>query len=388
MKELGLSVVYDPEKEGKNKPNVDVVLVHGFAGSKETYTYREGGRSIFWPKDLLPTEHPQARILYFGYDTGEKVVASIRDYARTMLGYLIDRRDGVEDRPIVFLGHCLGGLIIRQASKQCFALRFGAAGMFFGTPHGGGNKKGWEAIAKGYKGFGRKCKMIDVLAKNTDCLIEIDEDFCRLQGEYTIVNFYETYPLPGTKRLIVDKTSANKTPGVEVMNVDGHHLNMCQFNDAENGTFRKVCKVIRNAIGKATVAEVGEVVETGEVMEVMAATKRAITQHEVSYMLKMIATSRDTQGDTGQVFARSIRGSLQGQLGIADRAAVTDNEPLPDTMKGSRIGSGQEYFGLQTLSKDGEGEQASELYGAAISIGSSTRIPRRSRDTAGRYGRI
>lgn len=97
-----------------------LVLVHGFGGDFiDTWTYKDVERSVFWPKDLLLSEQkqPRTRILSFGYDAGELVVASIRVYARTMLGFLKDQREGIESRPIVFLGHCLGGLIVKQVSS-------------------------------------------------------------------------------------------------------------------------------------------------------------------------------------------------------------------------------------------------------------------------------
>lgn len=100
-----------------------LVLLHGFGGDFiDTWTSKEVEPSVFWPKDLLLSgkkpadKQPRTRTLSFGYDAGELVVASIRVYARTMLGFLKDQREGIESRPIVFLGHCLGGLIVKQVS--------------------------------------------------------------------------------------------------------------------------------------------------------------------------------------------------------------------------------------------------------------------------------
>lgn len=128
--------------------------------------------------------------------------------------------------------------------------------MFFGTPHGGGDKKAWLKLANNYKGFGKKCKMIDVLANNTDDLIEIDEDFCRMAPDYTIMNFIELRVMPGAKKPIVDKTSAVKTEGTdgECIPVDGDHITMCQFRSIDEDAFLKVCKVINRAAAEAAPA--------------------------------------------------------------------------------------------------------------------------------------
>ena len=46
------------------------------------------------------------------------VVGTIRDYARTLLVYLGRKRgEDAKTRPIVFLGHCLGGLIVKQVRR-------------------------------------------------------------------------------------------------------------------------------------------------------------------------------------------------------------------------------------------------------------------------------
>ncbi|KAF2968645.1 hypothetical protein GQX73_g4897 [Xylaria multiplex] len=256
VNELQLSVIYDPEEEGQDVAEVDLVLVHGFGGGfMGTWTSAEG--NVFWPRDLLLQKQPRTRILSFGYDAGETTTATIRDNARTMLVFLECQRDD-ESRPIVFLGQCLGGLIIRQA--MCFAKReriyrsiatATKSIMFFGTPHGGGDKKGWLKLAKNYEGFGPKCKMIEVLGNNTTDLCELDEDFCRLISNYTIVNFIEMQPMPGTDKLIVEKADATKTAGLEQVPVNADHLRMCQFKSIKDSTFLKVCKILKQAAPKA-----------------------------------------------------------------------------------------------------------------------------------------
>ncbi|GAP82518.2 putative protein SERAC1 [Rosellinia necatrix] len=156
-------------------------------------------------------------------------------------------------RPIVFLGHCLGGLIIRQA--LCFAKREGRyqhialatrSVMFFGTPHGGAKKKSLLDLAR-IQGLGRKAKMIDVLAKKTGDLTEIDEDFCRIAGNYTIVNFYQVQGQGRGNKALVAKPNAVTATDSESVGVNGDHLTMCQFKTREDNTFIKVCEVIDEA---------------------------------------------------------------------------------------------------------------------------------------------
>ncbi|KAI1172685.1 hypothetical protein F4777DRAFT_560506 [Nemania sp. FL0916] len=268
QKKLRLRVIYDPVEKQKGTPDVDLVLIHGFGGDlNDTWTYKENNSNVFWPCDLLSQKRPRTRILSFGYGVGENVVGTIRDYARTLMEYLHCQRDDAGCRPIVFLGHCLGGLIAKQAvrfaakeSRYKSIAEATKAMMFFGTPHDGGDRKGWLKLAEKYKAMGSRCRMIDVLAKNTDDLLEIDEDFCQLRVRYRTVAFYEIRPLPEAKEVIVCKTSATGpmiADGFEALTVDADHIHMCQFENADDGTFKKVLQVIKDATGEEQVIEGG-----------------------------------------------------------------------------------------------------------------------------------
>ncbi|KAI1173092.1 hypothetical protein F4777DRAFT_467482 [Nemania sp. FL0916] len=261
-KELQLRVIYDPKIKGKNIADIDLVLVHGFGGDfMETWTSKEGDSKVFWPTDLLLAnrQQPPTRILSFGYDAGELVVASIRSYARSLLAFLDDLREGIENRPVIFLGHCLGGLIVKQAMRfaenekvfQSIILATKEI-MFFGTPHGGGDKQEWQRLASSYGGaLGPKCRMVAVLNEGAADLQEVDEDFRRLQHKFIITNFLEKRLMPGAKHLIVNETSAAKVPGDKVIDVDGDHVTMCQFKDPHNGAFIGVCRIIRRAASQS-----------------------------------------------------------------------------------------------------------------------------------------
>jgi hypothetical protein len=101
-----------------------IVFVHGLGGdTTQTWTWQHQGDSaktpVCWPKDLLPAARPLTRVFSYGYNADvhkNDSVAGIRDHARTILERLTNHRHGVDPkRPIVFVGHCLGGLIVKQA---------------------------------------------------------------------------------------------------------------------------------------------------------------------------------------------------------------------------------------------------------------------------------
>jgi len=100
--------------------NPSIVLVHGIDGDPiKTWTNAES--STFWPQDWLPGKFPLARVFSFGYNADmyrNNSVAGIRDNARSLLSFLELERESLDcTPPIVFIAHCLGGLIVKQVSS-------------------------------------------------------------------------------------------------------------------------------------------------------------------------------------------------------------------------------------------------------------------------------
>lgn len=109
-----------------------VVFVHGLTGNRQnTWTHEDG---VFWPKDLLPEDVPTARIMTFGYDADVvgiiKTAGSntLRDHGKSLANDLAMRRarSNSTTRPLIFVAHSLGGLLVEQVrqtkSSWCYAL--------------------------------------------------------------------------------------------------------------------------------------------------------------------------------------------------------------------------------------------------------------------------
>lgn len=76
-----------------------------------------------WLRDFIPEDLQEnllnARVLTYGYDTklaGSKSNAYINDFAKQFLEAVTDARHKDPRRPIIFIGHSLGGLVIKQVS--------------------------------------------------------------------------------------------------------------------------------------------------------------------------------------------------------------------------------------------------------------------------------
>lgn len=76
---------------------------------------------VYWPLDLLPLDFPKVRILTYGYDShitnwfkGPAMQLDIFSYGESLLNGLEARRREEAERPLIFIVHSLGGLILKD----------------------------------------------------------------------------------------------------------------------------------------------------------------------------------------------------------------------------------------------------------------------------------
>ena len=120
----GLACIYTSAKSPSRDPTIDVVFVHGAGGhSIESFTSRSqtGNGDLLWPIDQLPGHLEAAgifpRIFTVGWDADvwfqpypdtEMVLTRLRNTLKAI------RRDHPK-RPMAFIGHGVGGWLIKQA---------------------------------------------------------------------------------------------------------------------------------------------------------------------------------------------------------------------------------------------------------------------------------
>lgn len=140
---------------------VDVVAVHGLQG--DAYKTWEDNNGSLWLRDFLPAEISSARITTFGYDSVvafSNSVAKLEDKALDLLNRLSTKRAAAgrsTARPIVFIRHSLGGLVVKNALILAHdrnddvhfkdILSNTKAIAFFGVPHKGSNSAWWASMA-------------------------------------------------------------------------------------------------------------------------------------------------------------------------------------------------------------------------------------------------
>ncbi|KAB5522810.1 hypothetical protein GE09DRAFT_1293597 [Coniochaeta sp. 2T2.1] len=116
---LGREIVESSES------HVDIIGIHGLGGHAYG-SFKERGGTYMWLEDSLPTDlfaHGSsagtiARVILYGYDSHiEKSdsLQGIRDLASKLRVSLRAIRKGIaKHRPIIFIGHSLGGLLLKE----------------------------------------------------------------------------------------------------------------------------------------------------------------------------------------------------------------------------------------------------------------------------------
>lgn len=72
-----------------------------------------------WLRDALPKDIPTARIMTYGYNSiiaNSTSMQNLEDLATSFRDSLLPLVRSDTLRPIIFIGHSLGGLIVKQVS--------------------------------------------------------------------------------------------------------------------------------------------------------------------------------------------------------------------------------------------------------------------------------
>ena len=201
------------ELSGKSPvKHVDVVAVHGLMGDPfETWKHENGK---MWLKDFLVEDMPSARIMTFGYDSAvalSKSVGKIEDNALSLLNQLGVERSPPNPafwnkRPIVFVCHSLGGIIVKKAmvlaherrSEPAFKDILGntKAMAFLSVPHRGSDIAWWGAAGANVlktlcMETSTSSMLIRDLRKNSPALMDISRQFVPRSQNLKLYAFYE-----------------------------------------------------------------------------------------------------------------------------------------------------------------------------------------------------
>lgn len=189
--------------------------------------------ATYWPRDLIPLAVPSARVLTYGYDTRIRHKLgppcnknTIYDIAWDFLVALEAERRVKPSRPMLFIVHSLGGIIVKEMLRRSsdiyqnqtqfrniFTFTIGI--MFFGTPHGGADPRGIlqriaEKVVKA-AGFSVDEQVVNSLLPSAERLKELRDNFGPRahQQRWIIHSFQEQL---GVTLLGGHKASASECP--------------------------------------------------------------------------------------------------------------------------------------------------------------------------------
>ena len=159
------------------------------------------------------------------------------------------------DRPIIFVCHSLGGLVVKRCliysrsvrnahterTRSIYVSTFGI--LFLGTPHNGSDLAKWGSLLERIssavlpkKFFDSSPQLVQALKANNETLQNINRLFIDIHKRFHLYFFHEGKPmdLKGTRDFVVDEDSAAPVmDGTERMVIERDHSHMCKF-ESEN----------------------------------------------------------------------------------------------------------------------------------------------------------
>uniref|UniRef100_A0A7N0SXP7 Protein SERAC1 n=1 Tax=Kalanchoe fedtschenkoi TaxID=63787 RepID=A0A7N0SXP7_KALFE len=257
----------DMSSAGLNKcsefedPLVDVIFVHGLRGGPyKTWRISEdksstksglvekidkeaGVQGTFWPGEWLPYDLNQARLFTLKYKTNltqwSGASLPLQEVSSMLLEKLIDA--GIGDRPVVFVTHSMGGLVVKQLlykareQKLDNLVKNTVGVVFYSCPHFG-SKLADMPWRMGY--VLRPAPSIGELRSGSERLVELNDFFRQLhkRGQLNVLSFCETKVTPivegyggwAFRMEIVPIESAYPGYGELIVLESTDHINSCK----------------------------------------------------------------------------------------------------------------------------------------------------------------
>ena len=247
-----LELVSAPES-----PVADVVFVHGLAGDARQ-TWSSDASNEFWPA-MLSTDLTEIAVYTLGYPAsvlGKPVKREMDLFERATNVLELFAGYQIGDRPIVFVAHSLGGIlvkmIIRKSTESADADWQRVADstrlvFFIATPHDG------SELANLGRFIPNTSKHVALLANKAGWLEDLNEhyrSFANGREDITTVAYYEKHAT--SAGVIVSRDSADPgVAGAPPIPVDKDHFNICKPSDTEDMVYMSVKRHIRRLLQSA-----------------------------------------------------------------------------------------------------------------------------------------
>ncbi|ORY62117.1 uncharacterized protein BCR38DRAFT_347066 [Pseudomassariella vexata] len=267
----GITPLYEDERDAI----VDIVAVPGLASHAIGSWKAPSGEDI-WLRDYLPTDVSGIRVLLYGYNTNlleNKAKKSIEEMGKTLLESITTfRTNNGAKRPIIFIGHSLGGLLIKEALVHArkgprYDLSSTCCGMlFFGVPNHGLRDNQLQSLVQGQpnEAFIHSLRLDDD-TEPSPFLKRLSSDFAECcKGQYPVISYYELIKSPTVEKqpngtlaktgeliLMVTRQSATSTGITAAADEDNiafetDHSGLVKYDSRGIGSY----PIVRNRIEK------------------------------------------------------------------------------------------------------------------------------------------
>ncbi|MCJ1245931.1 hypothetical protein MMC30_003135 [Trapelia coarctata] len=241
------------------QPLLDIIAVHGLNGHREHSFTAENNVSWLRDEDMLHQAIPRACILTWGYDSRTHSTSPIStqhfdDHAEELVQQLCLEREmnQISKRPIIFVAHSLGGLLVKKAliycqlssHEKCKDIKLSTYGiMFMGTPHQGGEDTslGSKVLTVASIYYNTNKNLLRHLERDSGQVASLLLEYQGMQGDFDTKFTYETLPTP----------RGPLKPAIVVPAIAADHVGMVKFSSPADKNFRTVAGHLRMMASQA-----------------------------------------------------------------------------------------------------------------------------------------
>lgn len=169
------------------------------------------------------------------------------------------------DRPVIFIAHSLGGILLKEALKQSWkssldmkvVVESTVSTIFMGTPHRGSELAstglGLEKLAKIFR-FDTSDALLRVLKIDSTILDTLVEEFAQVldSERFLVYTFRESrklrIPLTLNEKVVSNASSRIGYAHEMVDFINANHREMCRFTDRFDQGYQKVKSAIKRSL--------------------------------------------------------------------------------------------------------------------------------------------
>ncbi|KAM7203860.1 hypothetical protein V8F20_003866 [Naviculisporaceae sp. PSN 640] len=232
---------------------------------------------VYWPLHILSTEEwcKNARVMVYGYESqvtrgyANSNKNNFFAHAKDLLYSLL--REKVPRRPIIFVAHSLGGLLVKEVLRRSHEseeyevkdiVKSAIGVIFMGTPHRGspGLAELGDTVRRMISTLFRvdtNSSLLQTLGSGSNLELELGrEAFLVLWRTYDfrVKTFQEAYGIIGVnvgplnEKVVSDLSSTLDDPREHAETISANHMDMCRFKNREDPGYRKLSSEINGVM--------------------------------------------------------------------------------------------------------------------------------------------